>query len=44
LEEEDELFEERVSRLTNILADQFAEADKLEYGIRQNLKRIGYEL
>ena len=43
-EEDDEPFDEKMKSLTTTLADQFTESHALEISIRNNLKRIGYEL
>ena len=42
-EEDDEPFEEKMERLTDELAEQFAKSNKLEEEIRENLGEIGYE-
>lgn len=42
-EEDDELFEEKMQRLTVQLKTQFAEGAKLEAEIRKNLAGLGYE-
>ena len=42
-EEDDEPFEEKMGRLTDELAEQFAKSNKLEEEIRSNLRVIGYE-
>lgn len=44
LDEDEVPFEERVSLLTQTLAGQFDESGQLETSIRENLKRIGFEL
>jgi type I restriction enzyme M protein len=44
IEEDSEAFEEKMQRLTKVLGEQFAESAKLEIEIRENLKKIGYEL
>ncbi|CDM95184.1 type I restriction-modification system subunit M [Limnospira indica] len=41
LEEDDELFEEKMERLTKKLYAQFEESAKLEAAIRENLRRLG---
>lgn len=43
-EEDAEAFEEKMQRLTKELGEQFAGSAKLEREIRENLKKIGYEL
>ncbi len=43
IEEDDEAFEEKMQKLTTELKGQFAESDKLEKQIKDNLKKIGYE-
>ncbi len=43
-EEDDESFEQKMDRLTKELAEQFAEANRLEAEIRKNLRSLGYEL
>jgi type I restriction enzyme M protein len=43
-EEDDEAFEEKMKRLTAELSTQFKESDKLEAGIKKNLKGLGYEI
>ena len=43
-EDDGELFEEKMQRLTATLAEQFAESARLEKTIRKNLKEIGYGL
>lgn len=44
VEEDAEGFEEKMKRLTKELGEQFVEGAKLEKEIRENLKKIGYEL
>ena len=44
VEEDDEVFEEKMQKLTAELKEQFAESAKLEKQIKENLKKIGYEL
>ena len=44
LEVDGEPFDEKMKSLTTTLADQFSESHTLETSIRNNLKRIGYEL
>lgn len=43
-EEDDEVFEEKMQRLTVELKEQFEESHKLEEKIKKNLKEIGFEL
>jgi len=42
--EDDEVFEEKMHRLIQELAKQFEESKELEKKIRENLRKIGYEL
>ena len=44
VEDDDEVFEEKMQRLTKELGEQFAESANLEKEIKANLKKIGYEL
>jgi type I restriction enzyme M protein len=44
VEEDDEVFEERMNRLTYELARQFEKSKELEERIKKNLKGIGYEI
>lgn len=44
VEEDDELFEEKMQKLTGVLAKQFEEARKLEEEIRDSLGLIGLEI
>ncbi len=44
VEDDDEVFEEKMQRLTNELNEQFAQSHDLEAKIKENLKKIGYEL
>jgi type I restriction enzyme M protein len=44
IEDDGELFEEKMLTLKTKLAEQFAQSSELEEVIRENLKRIGYEL
>jgi len=44
VEEDDEIFEEKMKRLTSELSEQFQKSDKLETEIRNNLKNLGYKL
>lgn len=44
VEEDDGIFEEKISRLTKELADQFQQSDELEKRIKKNLKSIDFEL
>lgn len=43
-EEDDEVFEEKMKRLTAELGEQFKESEKLEKDIIENLQMIGYEI
>jgi type I restriction enzyme M protein len=38
----DEPFTEKMARLTKTLEEQFAEGEKLQAQIRENLRRLGY--
>lgn len=42
--EDDEVFEEKMARLTKELAEQFKESKKLEKKIRENLKKVGFKI
>jgi type I restriction enzyme M protein len=42
VDDDDELFEEKMERLTSTLLDQFDEAMNLTNIIRQNLQKVGY--
>lgn len=44
VEEDDEVFEEKMKRLTSELAGQFKKSVELEKEIKKNLKGIGYEI
>ena len=44
IEDDGELFEDKMERLISELAEQFARSRKLEDEIRENMKGIGYEL
>ncbi len=44
VDEDDEVFEEKMGKLTRELAEQFEKSKELEKQIRENLKRIGYGL
>lgn len=44
VEDDGEPFEEKMERLTTTLQEQFAESDRLERKIRDNLGRLGYDL
>lgn len=44
VEEDDEPFEEKMTRLTSELSEQFAKSKELEDQIRQALRGIGYEI
>lgn len=43
-EEDDEVFDEKMKKLTTELSEQFKESEKLEKDIKENLKMIGYEI
>ena len=43
LEDDGEPFPEKMARLTAQLQDHFAESQRLEAQIRNNLRRLGYE-
>jgi type I restriction enzyme M protein len=43
VEDDDEVFEEKMQRLTHELGEQFTESAKLEKEIKTSLKNIGYE-
>jgi type I restriction enzyme M protein len=42
--EDDEVFEEKMERLTDELNQQFEESKELEKEIRKNLKKVGFEI
>lgn len=42
--EDDEVFEDKMKRLTGELSKQFKESDKLEVEIKKNLKGLGFDL
>lgn len=44
IEEDDEVFEEKMKRLTAELADQFKESKDLEEQIKKNLTKVGFEI
>lgn len=44
VEEDAEVFEEKMKRLTGELSKQFKESDRFEKEIRLNLKHLGYEI
>jgi len=44
VEEDDEVFEEKMKRLTGELSEQFQRSSKLESEIKKNLKSIGYTI
>lgn len=44
IEEDNEVFEEKMKRLTSELGQQFEHSAKLEAEIRRNLKGLGYEI
>lgn len=43
VEDDGEPFEEKMARLTGVLAQQFAESTRFEVAIRANLRRLGYD-
>ncbi len=44
VEEDDEVFEDKMRRLTSELSEQFNQSDKLESEIKKNLKGLGFEI
>lgn len=44
VEEGDEIFEEKMGRITKELSDQFKQSEELEERIKKNLKTIGFSL
>jgi len=44
IEEDDEVFEEKMARLTKELSEQFSRSKGLEQKIKENLKKVGFEL
>lgn len=44
VEEDDEAFEDKMAKLTKDLSDQFVKSHDLEAKIKENLKKIGYNL
>jgi len=44
VEDDGEPFAEKMERLTADLAEQFAESERLEGEIRENLTGLGYEI
>lgn len=44
VEEDMEVFDEKMKRLTKELSEQFKQSDELEAQIKENLKKVGYEL
>ncbi len=42
--EDDEVFEEKMIRLTKELSEQFRQSKELEQKIRENLKKVGFEI
>lgn len=44
IEEDDEVFEEKMGKLTKELAEQFEKSKELEKTIKENLKSIGFEI
>ena len=43
-EEDDEPFEEKMTRLTSELSEQFEESARLEDEIRKNLEELGFDV
>lgn len=44
IEEDDEVFEEKMAKLTNELSEQFKQSKELEDRIKKNLSSIGFEI
>ena len=44
IEDDGEPFEQKMARLTAELAEHFAESERLEQKIRENLGRLGYDV
>lgn len=44
VEEDMEVFDEKMKRLTKELSKQFKQSDELELKIKENLKKVGYEI
>jgi len=44
VDDDDEVFEEKMARLTKELGEQFKESKELEERIKKNLKGIGFEI
>jgi type I restriction enzyme M protein len=44
IEEDDEVFEEKMKHLTGQLSEQFKKSTELEKEIGNNLRRLGYEI
>lgn len=44
VEEDNELFEEKMKKLTSELSEQFKQSDELEKKIKENLKKIGFSV
>ena len=42
--EDDEVFEEKMARLTKELSVQFKQSKELEQKIKENLKKVGYDI
>jgi type I restriction enzyme M protein len=42
--EDDEVFEEKMARLTKELSEQFKKSKELEVKIKENLKKVGFEI
>jgi type I restriction enzyme M protein len=44
VEEDDEIFEAKMEKLTNELSKQFEKSSELEKEIKKNLKSIGFDI
>ena len=44
VEEDDEVFEEKMTRLTKDLSEQFKQSKELEQKIKENLEKVGFDL
>jgi len=44
VEEDNEVFDDKIKRLTSELSDQFKKSDKLEVEIKKNLKGLGFQI
>ena len=42
--EDDEVFEEKMQRLTGELSQQFKESKELETKVKENLKKVGFDI